>query len=80
MTNTANQMFPGPGRFRRALAGIWAFLKAMESGPSGYTFDRMEGFEREVGRPREEMRQVRSTLPVDSHNGSASGLNVDGTG
>ena len=74
MTDTANHMIPGPGKFRRALAAIWAFLQAMESGPSGYTFDRIEGLEREVGRLREEIRQIRNTLPVDSHNGSAAGL------
>ena len=74
MSHTANHPIPTQGKFRRALAGLWAFVQAMESGPSGYTFDRIEGLEREVRRMREEIRQIRNTLPVDSHNGSAAGL------
>ena len=76
MTDTANHMIPGPGKFRRALAGIWAFLQAMESGPSGYTFDRIERLEREVGKLKEELRQSRETGHVDTHNDGAAELEL----
>ncbi len=74
MTHTANHLIPEQGKFRRAIAAIWAFLQALESGPSGYTFDRIEGLEREVRRLREEMRQIRDTGPIDSHNDGAAEL------
>jgi hypothetical protein len=74
MTHTANHPIPAQGKLRRALAGVWAVLQAMESGPSGYTFDRIEGLEREVRRLREEIRQIRDTGPVAVHNDSAARL------
>lgn len=74
MTDTANPMIPRPGKFRRALAGIWAILQAMESGPSGYTFDRIEGLEREVRHLREEVRQIRDTRLLGSHSDDTTGL------
>ena len=39
-----------------------------------YTLDRIERLEREVGQLKEELRQSRNTGPVDTHNGSAAGL------
>jgi hypothetical protein len=49
MTHTANHAVPEPGKFRRAVAAIWAFLQAMESTSFDYTLDRIERLEREVG-------------------------------
>jgi hypothetical protein len=74
MTHTANPSVPQPGIFRRALAGFWAFLEALESGGSGYTFDRIERLERAVGRLQEELRQSRDPGAADVHNTSAAGL------
>lgn len=74
MTHTANQLIPEQGKSRRAIAAIWAFLQALESGPSGYTFDRIEALEREVRRLREEMREIRDAGPVDPQIGSAARL------
>ena len=74
MTDTANHLVPEQGKFRRALAAVWALLQAMESTGFDYTLDRIERLEREVGRLKEEMRQSRDTGPVDTHNGSAAGL------
>ena len=61
MTDTANHSLPEQRKFRRALAAIWAFLKALESSGFDYTLDRIERLEREVGRLKEELRQ--STPP-----------------
>ena len=74
MTHTASHSVPGPGKFRRALASFWAFLEALESGGSGYTFDRIDRLEREVARLREELRQSRGQGPVDVHNAGGSAL------
>ena len=60
MTHTATHSVPEQGKFHRALAAVWAFLQSMESGSFGYTLDRIEHLEREVGRLKEEMRQSRS--------------------
>ena len=59
MTHTANHSVPEQGKFRRALAAVWAFLQSMESTSFDYTLDRIERLEREVGRLKEEMRQSR---------------------
>ncbi len=74
MAHTANHSVPEQGKFRRALATAWAFLQAMESGSSGYTLDRIEHLEREVGRLREELRQSRDAGAVDAHNAGAAAL------
>ena len=68
MTDTANHLVPEQGKFRRALAVVWAFLQAMEHSGFDYTLDRIERLEREVGRLKEELRQSRDTRPVDAHN------------
>jgi HAMP domain-containing protein len=60
MTHTANHAVPEPGKFRRAVATVWAFLQAMESTSFDYTLDRIERLEREVGRLKEELRQNRN--------------------
>ena len=57
MTHTANHSIPEQGKFRRALAAVWAFLQRMESTSFDYTLDRIERLEREVGRLKEELRQ-----------------------
>ena len=74
MTHTAKYAAPEPGKFRRALTATWAFLQAMESTSFDYTHDRIDALEREVRRLNEELRQSRGTAPVDTHNGSAAGL------
>ena len=74
MTDTASHSVPEQGKFRRALAAVWAFLQAMESTSFDYTLDRIEHLDREVGRLKEELRQSREPGAVDAHNGSAAGL------
>jgi hypothetical protein len=66
MTHTANHSVPEQGKFRRALAAVWAFLQAMESTSSDYSLGRIERLEREVGRLKEEMRQSRASSPRHS--------------
>jgi HAMP domain-containing protein len=73
MAHTANPSVPEHGKFRRALAAVWATLEAMSSSSGfDYTLDRIERLEREVGRLREEMRQSREPGPIHSHNDSAA--------
>ncbi len=67
MTHTANHAVPEPGKFRRAVAAVWAFLQAMESTSFDYTLDRIERLEREVGRLKEELRQNRNPEAGDAH-------------
>ena len=74
MTHTANHSVPEQGKFRRALAAVWAFLQSMESTSFDYTLDRIERLEREVGRLKEEMRQSRDPGAVDAHNASTAAL------
>jgi hypothetical protein len=62
MTDAASQKAPVQGRFRRAFATIWSFMEALESGGSGYTFDRIEALERDVRRLNEELRQIRNPV------------------
>ncbi|QAY95224.1 hypothetical protein CWB41_05340 [Methylovirgula ligni] len=72
MTHTANHAVPEPGKFRRAVAAVWAFLQAMESTSFDYTLDRIERLEREVGRLKEELRQNRNPEAGDAHIASAA--------
>ncbi len=72
MTHTANHAVPEPGKFRRAVAAVWAFLQAMESTSFDYTLDRIERLEREVGRLKEEVRQNRNPEAGDAHIASAA--------
>ena len=74
MTHTANHSVPEQGKFRRALAAVWAFLQALESTSFDYTLDRIERLEREVGRLNGELRQSRDPGAVDAHNASAAAL------
>ena len=48
MTDTANHLVPEQGKFRRALAAVFALLQAMDSTSFDYTLDRIERLEREV--------------------------------
>jgi len=73
MTDTANHLVPEQGKFRRALAAVFAWLQAMDYTSFDYTLDRIERLEREVGQLKEELRQSRDTGPFDPHNGSADG-------
>jgi polyhydroxyalkanoate synthesis regulator phasin len=74
MTDTANHRVPERGKFRRAIAAVFARLEAMDYTSFDYTLDRIEHLEREVGQLKEELRQSRDTGPVDAPNGSAAGL------
>ena len=75
MAHTANPSFPEQGKFRRALAAIWATLEAMSSSSGfDYTLDRIERLEREVGRLKEEVRQSRDPGAVDAHNAGGAAL------
>ena len=74
MTDTANHLVTGQGKLRRALAAVFAWLEAMDTTSSDYTFDRIERLEREVGQLKEDLRQSRDTGPFDAHKGSAVGL------
>ena len=74
MAHTADHSFPEQGKFRRALAAVWAFLQAMDYTSFDYTLDRIERLEREVGRLKDEMRQSRDPGAVDAHNASAAAL------
>jgi hypothetical protein len=67
MTDTANHLVPEQGKFRRALAAVFAWIEAMDYTSFDYTLDRIEHLEREVGQLKEELRQSRDT-------------NIDGTG
>ena len=74
MTDTANQLVPEQGKFRRALAAVGAFLQSMDSPSFDYTLDRIERLEREVGRLKEEMRQSRDPGAVDAQNAIVAAL------
>ena len=74
MTDTANNLVPGQGKLRRALAAVFSWLQAMEYTSFDYTLDRIERLEREVEELKKELRQGRATGPVDAHNGSAAEL------
>lgn len=71
--HTATHSVTEPGLFRRAFAAFWAVLEALEAGGSGYTFDRIERLEREVGGLKEELRQSRDQRTADD---SAAGASV----
>jgi hypothetical protein len=66
MVYTANRSVPEPGKFRRALAAVWAFLQAMDSTSFDYTLDRIERLEQEVERLKEDLRQSRAPAAVDA--------------
>ena len=74
MTDTANHLVPEQGKFRRALAAVFAWLEAMDYTSFDYTLDRIEHLEREVGQLKEELRQsrdsekkIRRSGSLDSH-------------
>jgi hypothetical protein len=73
MTDTANHLVPEQGKFRRALAAVFAWLQAMDYTSFDYTLDRIERLEREVGQLKEELRQSRDTGVV-----APLGSNIDG--
>ena len=74
MAHTANHSVPEQGKFRRALAAVWAFLQSMDSTSFDYTLDRIERLEQEVGRLKEELHQIRDSGAVDARNGNAVAL------
>ena len=67
MAPIANHSVPEQGKFRRAVAAVWAFLQAMDSTSFDYTLDRIERLEREVERLKEELRQSRDPAAGDAH-------------
>jgi HAMP domain-containing protein len=72
MTGTTSHSVPERGRFRRALAGVAAFLQALDSTSFDYTLDRIKRLEREVGRLKDELRQSQDSAAVDPQNHSAA--------
>jgi hypothetical protein len=78
MTDTANHLVPEQGKFRRALAAVFAWLQAMEYSSFDYTLDRIERLEREVGQLKEELRQSRTRGPSTLTTVARLGSNVDG--
>lgn len=74
MTHTASHSVSEPGKFRRALSAVGAFLQSMEATNFDFTHDRIDHLEREVGRLKEEMRQSRGPGAADAHNGSIAAL------
>jgi hypothetical protein len=76
MIHTAPHSVLGKGKFRRALATIWAFVQSLESTNFDYTLDRIERLEREVGRLKGELRQSRDPGAVDAHDASAAAREV----
>ena len=80
MTHTASHPVPKQGIFRRAFAVFWAFLEALESGSSGYTFDRIERLEREVEQLKKERRQGPIRGPSMLTTLAPLGSNIDGAG
>lgn len=67
MARTANHSVPEHGRFRRALAAVWAFLQAIDSTSFDYTLDRIGRLEQDVGRLKEKLRQIPDPAAVDAH-------------
>jgi hypothetical protein len=59
MTDTANHLVPEQGKFRRALAAVFAWFEAMDYTSFDYTLDRIERLEQEVGQLKEELCQSR---------------------
>jgi hypothetical protein len=78
MTDTANHLVPEQGKFRRALAAVFAWIEAMDYSSFDYTLDRIERLKREIGRLKEELRQSRDTGP--SVLIAPLGSNIDGIG
>jgi polyhydroxyalkanoate synthesis regulator phasin len=71
MTDAANHLVQLPGKFRRALAAVLAWIEAMDYSSVDHALDRIDRLEREVEQLKEELRQGRDTGPVDAHNGDA---------
>src|SRR5260221_2893097 len=59
MANTAIHPIPKQGKFRRALATVNAWLQALDYTGFDYTLDSTERLDRELGRLKEELRQIR---------------------
>ena len=47
MIETVNHLVPEQGKFRRALAAVFAWIEAMDYTSFDYTLDRIERLERE---------------------------------
>lgn len=69
MTDTASHRVPEPGKFRRALAAVFAWMEAIDATRFDYTLGRIERLEREVIQLKKELRQNRDTAPVDARKG-----------
>jgi hypothetical protein len=66
MADTAIRPIPKPGKFRRALAAVGAWLQALDYTGFDYALDRTESLERELARLKEEFRQSQDTSSSDS--------------
>ena len=67
MADTAIRPAPKPGKFRRALAAVGAWLQALDYTGFDYTLDRTERLEHELARLKEELRQCREAGSGNSH-------------
>jgi hypothetical protein len=73
MTDAANHLVREQGKFRRALATVFAWLQAMEYTGFDYTLDRIERLEREVEQLKKELRESPGKGPFDAHADGADG-------
>ena len=61
MADIADHQVKEPGKFRRALAVVLAWIEGLDRTPFDYALDRIELLEREVKQIKEELRQRRET-------------------
>jgi len=71
MPDTTIDPIPKPGKFRRALGAIGAWLQALDYTGFDYALDRTERLERELAQLKEELRQSREASSSDAHPGGA---------
>ena len=74
MPGAAIDPIPKQGMFRRALAAVDAWLQVLDYTGVDYTFDRIEGLERELVQLKEELRQSREAGSSDAHPSDAVNL------
>ena len=63
MAHQANHSSSEQGKVRRVLSLIWRFLRPLDA-DCDYTSDRIDRLERQVGRLKDELRQIRA---LDHH-------------
>ena len=80
MSTTANRLVPQPGKLRRALATVFAWIEAMDYTSFDYALDRIERLEREMEELKEELSQSRDAAPSILTTVASPDSNIDGTG